>query len=136
LPPRALTERLERTQVIPLSEFQPDIASWERPTCRICGLGGLIEVLNLGEQPPANAFVSPQDADKPEAKYPLSLRPAKQGLLIPGTHQKILPPSELGKLKPDVLLLLAWNHAPEILARETEFKARGGRFLTPNLEEL
>lgn len=74
LPQQALTERLERAQVIPLSEFSPDTASWERPTCRVCGLGSLIEVLNLGEQPPANAFVLPQDADKSEAKYPLSLR--------------------------------------------------------------
>jgi novobiocin biosynthesis protein NovU/D-mycarose 3-C-methyltransferase len=62
--------------------------------------------------------------------------PAKQGLLIPGTHQQILPPAELPALQADVLLLLAWNHAPEILARETEFQSRGGRFLTPDLEEL
>jgi hypothetical protein len=37
---------------------------------------------------------------------------------------------------PDVLLLLAWNHAEEIVSREEVFRARGGRFLTPHLEEM
>ena len=62
--------------------------------------------------------------------------PAKQGMHIPGTHQFIRPPSAVKEINPDYLLLLAWNHAPEILARETEFLARGGKFLTPSLEEL
>lgn len=62
--------------------------------------------------------------------------PAKQGLHVPGTHQYIRPPSALKDLNPDYVLLLAWNHAPEILARESEFRARGGKFLTPWLEEL
>jgi hypothetical protein len=38
--------------------------------------------------------------------------------------------------KPDVLLLLAWNHAQEIMERESAFTARGGRFLTPHLREF
>lgn len=62
--------------------------------------------------------------------------PAKQGLHVPGTHQFIRPPSSLKDIDPDYVLLLAWNHAPEILARESEFRARGGKFLTPWLEEL
>lgn len=61
--------------------------------------------------------------------------PAKQGWHIPGTHQLIVPPSALAKEAPDVLLLLAWNHAAEIVSREADFLARGGRFLTPHLEE-
>lgn len=64
----------------------------------------------------------------------LDSTPAKQGLCVPGTHQPILPPSELNRLNPDVLLLLAWNHAPEIIDREQAFRARGGQFLTPRLE--
>lgn len=62
--------------------------------------------------------------------------PAKQGLHVPGTHQPILAPSELERLTPDIILLLAWNHAPEIVAREQALIARGGRFLTPRLEFL
>jgi SAM-dependent methyltransferase len=58
--------------------------------------------------------------------------PAKQGCFVPGTHQPILHPSVLETEKPDVLLLLAWNHAEEIRAREAAFLARGGRFILPH----
>lgn len=58
--------------------------------------------------------------------------PAKQGCYVPGTHQPILPPSALSHEAPDVLLLLAWNHAEEIREREAAFMARGGRFITPH----
>lgn len=62
--------------------------------------------------------------------------PAKQGWHVPGTHQPILPPSAMEAQKPDVLLLLAWNHAAEILERESAFRARGGKILTPHLQEF
>ncbi len=62
--------------------------------------------------------------------------PAKQGLHVPGTHQPILPPEVVSQQRPDVLLLLAWNHAQEIMERESAFLDRGGRFLTPHLQEL
>ncbi|MFI5378441.1 MAG: class I SAM-dependent methyltransferase [Tepidisphaerales bacterium] len=65
----------------------------------------------------------------------LDSTPAKQRLYVPGTHQIIQPPSALSKENPDVLLLLAWNHAAEILEREKQFRTRGGRFLTPHLVE-
>jgi novobiocin biosynthesis protein NovU/D-mycarose 3-C-methyltransferase len=66
----------------------------------------------------------------------LDSTPAKQGLHVPGTHQQILPPTELHNQRPDVLLLLAWNHAQEILEREKTFRKNGGKFLTPHLAEL
>lgn len=66
----------------------------------------------------------------------LDSTPAKQGLHVPGTHQPILPPTALYDERPDVLLVLAWNHAEEIVDREKAFRQRGGCFLTPRLEEL
>lgn len=93
LPPQALAERLERTQAIPLSELQPDIASWERKTCRVCRQSDLIDVLNLGEQPPANAFVAPPDAGKPEPRYPLTLRLCESCGMVQLEH--VVPPELL-----------------------------------------
>src|SRR3989344_717928 len=42
-------------------------------TCRVCGGADLVEVLNLGSTPPANAYLKTEDLDKPEKSYPLVL---------------------------------------------------------------
>jgi hypothetical protein len=47
---------------------------WERTTCRACAAPELIEVLSLGEQPPANAYLHPEEVGLPELRFPLSLR--------------------------------------------------------------
>jgi hypothetical protein len=57
--------------------------------------------------------------------------PHKQGRRTPGNHVPIVPTSEILQRMPDVLLLLTWNFADEILAQEAEYRRRGGRFLLP-----
>lgn len=57
--------------------------------------------------------------------------PHKQGRCTPGNHVPIVPTSEILRRQPDVLLLLTWNFADEILAQEAEYRRRGGRFLAP-----
>ena len=57
--------------------------------------------------------------------------PHKQGLFTPGTHLPILEPAELLERQPDVVLLLTWNFAEEILDQQAEYRRRGGRFLVP-----
>lgn len=44
-----------------------------RSTCRACGSKNLILYLPLGDQALANAFLSPQDVNKPEPKFPLEV---------------------------------------------------------------
>jgi SAM-dependent methyltransferase len=55
----------------------------------------------------------------------------KHGLYMPGTYQPIVGPEILVEDPPDVLLLLAWNFAREIMAQQSEFAANGGRFIVP-----
>jgi SAM-dependent methyltransferase len=45
-------------------------SSYKKHTCRICGADGLMEYLNLGNQPPANSFIS-LDQVKYEKSFPL-----------------------------------------------------------------
>jgi methylation protein EvaC len=55
--------------------------------------------------------------------------PSKQGMVTPGMHIPVRPPGAFADPYPDVALLLAWNHAEEIMAKETEFRRNGGRWL-------
>lgn len=56
---------------------------------------------------------------------------AKQGLLTPGTHLRILPVEALREREIDVTLLLTWNFEAEILAQQAAYREVGGRFLIP-----
>ncbi|MCI0379455.1 MAG: class I SAM-dependent methyltransferase [Gemmataceae bacterium] len=56
--------------------------------------------------------------------------PHKQNLLTPGHHIPIAGPERLQLDPPDVLLVLAWNFAEEIVAQQAEF-GRRGKFLLP-----
>lgn len=56
--------------------------------------------------------------------------PTKQHKFSPGTHIPVLPYSEFLKDQPNYVLLFAWNHANEILAKEKGFLEKGGTFIT------
>jgi SAM-dependent methyltransferase len=55
----------------------------------------------------------------------------KQGLLMPGTRIPIVAPEHLDRRTAEVVLLLAWNFADEIVAQNAAYLASGGRFLIP-----
>lgn len=56
--------------------------------------------------------------------------PTKQGKLMPGSHVPILDPSEIATIKPDYLVILPWNIAPEVMTQQSGIAAWGGRFVT------
>jgi SAM-dependent methyltransferase len=53
----------------------------------------------------------------------------KQGRLMPGVHVPIVPPALLLESNCDYCLLLVWNIADEILAKQAAWIARGGKFI-------
>lgn len=57
--------------------------------------------------------------------------PLKQGLYTTGTHIKIVSPKEMLALKPDVIMLLAWNFKDEIVADLRKSHGYRGAFLVP-----
>ena len=55
---------------------------------------------------------------------------AKQGKLLPGSHIPIVAPERLAEIRPDYLVILAWNLADEIMAQNRALAEWGGRFVT------
>jgi methylation protein EvaC len=55
--------------------------------------------------------------------------PAKQGRLTPGTHLPVRPTESFGEPYPDYAVLFAWNHADEIMTKESAFREAGGRWI-------
>lgn len=56
---------------------------------------------------------------------------AKQGRLTPHTHVPVWSPEQAATQPPDYFLLLAWNYAEEIIAKEHRFLENGGRIIVP-----
>lgn len=63
--------------------------------------------------------------------------PIKQGKFSPGTHIPVRAYEEFKANYPDYALLFGWNHANEIMAKETDFKAAGGKWIhyVPEVKE-
>ena len=55
---------------------------------------------------------------------------AKQGKFMPGSHVPILPPAALSEGRPDYLLILPWNIAPEVRRANAALAERGTKFVT------
>ncbi|MFD9967416.1 methyltransferase domain-containing protein [Streptomyces sp. NPDC059011] len=55
--------------------------------------------------------------------------PNKQGRLTPGSHIPVRSREEFENPYPDYAVLFAWNHAEEIIAKEQQFRASGGKWI-------
>lgn len=62
--------------------------------------------------------------------YIADTTPIKQGKFSPGTHVPVRPYEDFTTHYPDYALLFAYNHAKEIFAKESTFKASGGKWIT------
>ena len=55
--------------------------------------------------------------------------PIKQGKFSPGAHIPVRPYAEFAARYPDYALLFGWNHGEEIMAKEKNFTAAGGKWI-------
>lgn len=88
-------------------------------------------IIGYGASAKGNTLLNTCGLGTKELDYVIDNTPFKQNKVAPGSWIPIRPPELLLKDQPDYALLLAWNFAPEILRRESEFQKRGGRFILP-----
>ncbi|MFA5983875.1 MAG: class I SAM-dependent methyltransferase [Methylococcaceae bacterium] len=55
---------------------------------------------------------------------------SKQGKFLPGSHIPILSPSEMAIRKPDIIIILPWNIAEEVMRQQQDVQSWGGQFVT------
>jgi SAM-dependent methyltransferase len=63
--------------------------------------------------------------------YVVDRSTVKQGMFTPGTHLPILAPEKLLSDLPPYTLLLVWNFAEEVMAQQSAYREKGGKFILP-----
>jgi hypothetical protein len=63
--------------------------------------------------------------------FTMDRSPHKQGQYLPGCHIPILAPEAAREMKPDYVLILAWNLKDEIMQQMGFVRDWGGRFVVP-----
>lgn len=62
--------------------------------------------------------------------YVCDAAPSKQGKYLPGSHIPILSPAALCEKRPDIVLILPWNIADEVMDQHGYVREWGGKFAT------
>lgn len=64
-------------------------------------------------------------------EYIVEDAPLKIGLFTPGLHVPVVGVEALYQMRPDYVVVLAWNFAEPIIANHARFRSEGGRFVVP-----
>ena len=78
-----------------------------------------------------NTLLTTCDIDPRAIRYIVDRNPLKQGREAPGSRIPVVGPDRLDQDPVDILLILAWNIAEEVMEQQRAFAERGGRFLIP-----
>ena len=63
--------------------------------------------------------------------YTVDRNPYKHGRFTPGTHIPIHPPERIAETRPDAIVILPWNLAPEISAQLAYTAEWGAKLIVP-----
>lgn len=90
--------------------------------CRIAAYGAAAK---------GNMLLSYCGLDSHLIDYVVDCNPQKHNLYMSGSRLPIYSVDHLLDDQPDYVLMLVWNIADEVLIQQSEYRARGGRFIIP-----
>ena len=89
-------------------------------------------LFGYGASAKGNVLLNYCKIDNSILDFIIDTTPTKQGKYTPGTHIPVYSPDKiLDEGDGSIALLLAWNYKSQILAKENQFRANGGKFLLP-----
>lgn len=86
-------------------------------------------IVAYGAAAKGNTLLNYCRLDKNSIDYVVDNNPSKQGRLLPGSHIPIVGAERLYATKPDYVLILPWNIAPEITEQQSSIGDWGGHFV-------
>jgi hypothetical protein len=89
------------------------------------------DIAAYGAPAKGNTLLNYCGIDTRLVSFTVDKNPLKVGLYTPGAHLPVLPVETLLARQPAYVLILAWNFADEIMAQQSEYVRRGGRFIVP-----
>lgn len=87
-------------------------------------------VVGYGAAAKGNTFLNVAGIGIALVEFVVDKNLKKQGRLLPGSHIPVRPVEEILIAKPDYLVILPWNIAPEVIAQQAYIRDWGGEFVT------
>ena len=88
-------------------------------------------IAGFGAPTKATTFMAHFGLDEKVIDFIVDDNPLKQGLYTPMTHIPVLSTKALYELKPDYVLILAWNFADPIMKIQARYAKEIGKYIVP-----
>ena len=89
------------------------------------------KIFGYGASTKGNVLLQYCNLTRNQIPYIAEVNEEKLGRFTPGTHIPIISEAEAKAMNPDYFLVLPWHFKNNILAREQEYMAKGGKFIFP-----
>ena len=89
------------------------------------------KIFGYGASTKGNVLLQFCEFNESQIPFIAEVNEDKFGCYTPGTHIPIIPDQEARAMKPDYFFVLPWHFKHNILSREEEFRASGGKFIFP-----
>lgn len=89
------------------------------------------KIIGIGAAAKGTILLNFTGLDSTYIEYVVDNTPYKQGKFIPGVNIQIFPEGKMYTDKPDIALILAWNHQEEIISKHSQLLKDDRKFIIP-----